>query len=206
MINYIRYSERNRETAVNFSNRIVCLLCFLVFLLSGCGTMQEIQTNIEDIKISSHMQKQQHHELIRTLQPMLDRGETLSSFRVFLLVAAYYEIRDYEKMFKTADLLEKQIRQVDIEGYGGDLTVYPQIYRGYAYLDQGSSGKALKEANEALAMLKDISRIGLVKAIERGYFANIKRGETGGKGLEGVVEKAKDYYNPFINRWKKNRD
>jgi len=153
MITYVKHSERNGESAINFQNLIVCLLCFVVFLLHGCGTMQELKTNIEDIKISSHMQKQQHHELIHTLQPMLDRGEALSSFRVFLLVAAYYEIRDYEKMFKAADLLEKQIRQGDIEGYGGDLTVYPQIYRGYAYLDQGSFSKALKEANEALAML-----------------------------------------------------
>ena len=66
-----------------------------------------MKTNIEDIKISSHMQKKQHHELIRTLQPMLDRKEPLSSFRLFLLAAAYYEIGDYEKMFRTVDLLEQ---------------------------------------------------------------------------------------------------
>jgi len=141
--------------AVKMPKKIICLLFMMVFLFYGCGAgfMNDMKTNIEDIKISSLMQKQQHHELIRTLQPMFDRGEPLSSFRIFLLAAAYYEIRDYEKMFKTADLLEKQIRQGDTEGYGGDLTVYPQILRGYAYLDQGSFGKALKEANEALTLL-----------------------------------------------------
>ena len=141
--------------AVKMPQKIICLLFMMVFLFYGCGAgfMNDMKTNIEDIKISSLMQKQQHHELIRTLQPMFDRGEPLSSFRIFLLAAAYYEIRDYEKMFKTADLLEKQIRQGDTEGYGGDLTVYPQILRGYAYLDQGSFGKALKEANEALTLL-----------------------------------------------------
>ena len=127
-----------------------CLLSSLIFLLCGCAGLQ---TNIEDIKISSYMQKKQHHELIRSLQPALDRQEAMSSFRLFLLAAAYYEIRDYEKMFKVADLLEKQIGQGDAGGYGGNLTVYPQILRGYAYLDQGIFDKALKEATGALVAL-----------------------------------------------------
>jgi len=46
-------------------------------------------------------------KLIRNLQPMLDRRDPLSSGRLFMLTAAYYEIRDYEKKFKTADFLQK---------------------------------------------------------------------------------------------------
>jgi len=119
------------------SRRLACLLTLLIFLICGCsaGFVKDMKTNIEDIKISSRMQKKQHHELIRTLQPMLDRKEPLSSFRLFLLASAYYEIRDYEKMFRTVGLLELQINKGDVAGYGGNLTVYPQILRGYAYLD-----------------------------------------------------------------------
>jgi CHAT domain-containing protein len=161
MITRLNHSGSIGKTASNYLNRIICLLSLLVFLFYGCGAglMKDMKTNIEDIKISSLMQKKQHHELIRNLQPMLDRQEALSSFRLFLLAAAYYEIRDYEKMFKTADLLEKQIGQGDIGGYGGNLTVYPQILRGYAYLDQGLFGKALKEARESLVVLnRDANR------------------------------------------------
>jgi CHAT domain-containing protein len=143
------------KMAFHSRKRLACLLTALVFLICGCsaGLIKDMKTNIEDIKISSNMQKKQHHELIRTLQPMLDRKEPMSSFRLFLLAAAYYEIRDYEKMFRTVGLLEQQIDKGDVAGYGGNLTVYPQILRGYAYLDQGIFDKALKEASKAIVVL-----------------------------------------------------
>ncbi len=147
--------KRKVRPAFLSRNWLACLLAALVFFICGCsaGLIKDMKTNIEDIKISSYMQKKQHHELIRTLQPMLDRKEPLSSFRLFLLASAYYEIRDYEKMFRTVGLLEQQIRKGDVGGYGGNLTVYPQILRGYAYLDQGIFDKALKEASEAIVKL-----------------------------------------------------
>lgn len=53
--------------------------------------------------------------------------------------------------------------------------------------------------NKAYNLLRDIEKQGLFKTIEKGIFANIKRPIDGGKGLEGVVQKQKDYYNPFID-------
>jgi beta-lysine 5,6-aminomutase alpha subunit len=53
----------------------------------------------------------------------------------------------------------------------------------------------------ALEMLKKIEKIGLVKAIEKGYFADIKRPANGGKGADGVVERSKQYVNPFEQHW-----
>ena len=32
-----------------------------------------------------------------------------------------------------------------------------------------------------------------------GRFGDVKRSETGGKGLEGVMEKSPDYFNPFLD-------
>ena len=46
-------------------------------------------------------------------------------------------------------------------------------------------------------MLTDIERLGLQHAIGRGMFAEISRTPGGGKGLDGVIEKAGDYFNPF---------
>ena len=155
MMTLLNHFQNSGKSTMNVMGRFACLLSVLVLILTGCsaGMMKDMQTNMEDIRISSYMQKKRHHELIRNLQPMLDRREALSSFRLFLLAAAYYEIRDYEKMFKTADLLEKQVGRGDVSGYGGNLAVYPQILRGYAYLDQGAFGKALKAAGEALVVL-----------------------------------------------------
>lgn len=52
--------------------------------------------------------------------------------------------------------------------------------------------------NEAFKLLHEIEKQGLFKTIEMGIFGGIKRPINGGKGLEGVFEKERDYYNPFI--------
>lgn len=52
--------------------------------------------------------------------------------------------------------------------------------------------------NKACSLLKEIEGLGLFKTLENGVFAGIKRPADGGKGLNGVVEKGKDYFNPFI--------
>ena len=57
-------------------------------------------------------------------------------------------------------------------------------------------------ANEVLEksfkLLKEIQHYGLFKTIELGIFAGIKRPIDGGKGLEGVLKKEKEYFNPFL--------
>ena len=50
---------------------------------------------------------------------------------------------------------------------------------------------------EAVAVLGEIEKMGLPAAISKGTFADISRTLTGGKGLDGVIEKSTDYYNPF---------
>lgn len=159
----LRHYKITRETADSLPQGIVCLLFIGALLFYGCGAglMKNMKTNIEDIKISSLMQKKQHDELIRNLQPMLDRGESLPSFRLFLLAAAYYEIRDYEKMFKTADLLGKKIGGGDVGGYGGNLTVYP-----HGILHFAAHGVFIPEhpLNSTLLLAGDRSGDGLLKA------------------------------------------
>lgn len=65
-------------------------------------------------------------------------------------------------------------------------------------------------ANEVLAnaceLLKDIEALGLFKTLEKGIFAGIKRPLDGGKGLDGVVEKEKAYFNPFIELMLKSKN
>jgi len=52
---------------------------------------------------------------------------------------------------------------------------------------------------KARELLDECRKDGLVTAIGRGRFGDVKRTETGGKGLEGVLEKSPDYFNPFLD-------
>ena len=61
-------------------------------------------------------------------------------------------------------------------------------------------------ANEVLTkatdLLKQIEKLGLFGTLEKGIFADIKRGKDAGKGLSGVVTKNEVYFNPFIDLMK----
>jgi beta-lysine 5,6-aminomutase alpha subunit len=57
---------------------------------------------------------------------------------------------------------------------------------------------AAKVLQETVAHLEMIHKKGLFKAIEEKAFAEVKRTETGGKGLSGVVTRDADYLNPFF--------
>ena len=56
--------------------------------------------------------------------------------------------------------------------------------------------RAREVLDKAIEFLAEVNKIGLFDAIERGLFADVKRPRSGGKGLEGVAEKAPDYWNP----------
>lgn len=52
--------------------------------------------------------------------------------------------------------------------------------------------------NKAIDLLAKIEKESLFKTIEKGIFAGIKRPIDGGKGLDGVIIKDKEYFNPFL--------
>ena len=56
--------------------------------------------------------------------------------------------------------------------------------------------------DKAVNLLKEIETEGLFTTLEKGNFGNVKRPKTGGKGLQGVVEKSVHYFNPFIEKMK----
>ncbi|MFZ2282485.1 MAG: lysine 5,6-aminomutase subunit alpha, partial [Lutibacter sp.] len=51
--------------------------------------------------------------------------------------------------------------------------------------------------DETIEFLEEINKTDLFNAIETKMFAEVSRPKNGGKGLSGVAEKSKDYYNPF---------
>jgi len=70
-------------------------------------------------------------------------------------------------------------------------------------------GKIARRAHTVLdntyKHLKKIESLGLMKAISRGLFADIERLEDGGKGLDGVFQKDREYMNPVLDELKKTR-
>jgi len=59
---------------------------------------------------------------------------------------------------------------------------------------QKRADEVLKEADR---MLEEIENTGLFRTLELGKFAGVKRPLNGGKGLDGLVEKDANYFNPF---------
>ncbi|HAK44758.1 MAG TPA: D-lysine 5,6-aminomutase subunit alpha, partial [Spirochaeta sp.] len=64
------------------------------------------------------------------------------------------------------------------------------------------SKRANEVLDQALELLRNIEDVGMFKALSKGVFGGIKRGEMNGKGLEGVFLKSPDYINPFIDLMK----
>ena len=67
------------------------------------------------------------------------------------------------------------------------------------FKEGGLIRKRAKEVlDKATALLERLEKEGLFSALEKGIFADIKRPMNGGKGLEGVSSKGRNYYNPFV--------
>ena len=59
--------------------------------------------------------------------------------------------------------------------------------------------------DNAVALLEELVKEGLFNALEKGKFGDVKRPKDGGKGLDGVVAKGENYFNPFIDLMKGRR-
>lgn len=130
---------------------LMSAIAVLSFFLTGFGFMDELA-------LGRHAQKKEHYEIIKMLQPELDRGKELSAWHLFFLTSAYYEIRDYQKALSTIDRMQKRVDGGDTSAYGSDISVYPHIYRGYIYLDQGLPEKAVAEGEKAYTLIHSEGR------------------------------------------------
>lgn len=78
----------------------------------------------------------------------------------------------------------------------------------YDELQYSPNGKLARRArtilDNTLGYLKKIKSLGLMESIEKGLFAEMSRSKDGGRGLDGVFQKARKYYNPYIDRFTSN--
>jgi beta-lysine 5,6-aminomutase alpha subunit len=62
--------------------------------------------------------------------------------------------------------------------------------------------RAQQVLDETIELLGRVEKEGLFSSLEKGIFGDVKRAKTGGKGLQGVVQKSTEYSNPFIGLMK----
>jgi len=71
-------------------------------------------------------------------------------------------------------------------------------------LDWKEDGRVATRArlvlDQSVELLEKVAAEGLVSAIGKGEFADVKRAQDGGKGLSGVFERGPRYFNPFMTR------
>jgi beta-lysine 5,6-aminomutase alpha subunit len=74
-------------------------------------------------------------------------------------------------------------------------------------LSWNPDGRVVARARQVLAVTRDlletVRREGMFAAVARGVFADVKRPETGGRGLAGVVERSPGYVNPILDELEK---
>ena len=83
-----------------------------------------------------------------------------------------------------------------MEGIAGEIT-----FKKGGFIQKRAAEVLQKTAD----LLEQIERYQLFGTLSRGIFADIKRPPEGGKGLSGVVEKDRVYFNPFIERMREER-
>ena len=94
-----------------------------------------------------------------------------------LLHDRFAAIKGADYVFTTARSLSKELR-FDPEG---------MVVR-----------RAKQVLGDAREMLRNVAREGLFAAIAAGEFADVKRPESGGRGLDGVIARHRNYQNPIL--------
>jgi len=81
----------------------------------------------------------------------------------------------------------------NIKDLGQELSLSPD-----GFINQ----RANQVLKEATLFLERVAQEGLFSALAKGEFADIKRSENSGKGLDGVFSREADYLNPFLDKLK----
>jgi CHAT domain-containing protein len=131
-------------------------ICFIILFLSFFSSCYLGSREFRDDAVLGQFRTQNRfHDIITMLQPKLDAGERVTTYQLWILTTAYYEVRDYKRLLLIADLMEKQINQGDKgPSRSLDLTGSPNLYRGRVYLDQGEFWDAIKEGKIALQLYR----------------------------------------------------
>ncbi len=214
--NYLKTSDAIENaytvTASQLINEAMAKNCFMTDELLGLGHAFEINPEIEN----AFLYELAHAQLARQLFPKVP---------LKYMPPTKYKSTDIfyshciDTLFNMASIITKQ--GIHLAGILTEAIHTPLMQDRYQSLssinyvfnvarslgneiDFKQNGFIAKRAQQVLdeteSFLKHICEIGLMEAIAQGKFANIIRHLDGGKGLEGVFEKAPDYSNPIMDQ------
>ncbi|MFW5782166.1 MAG: lysine 5,6-aminomutase subunit alpha [Candidatus Muiribacteriaceae bacterium] len=96
-----------------------------------------------------------------------------------------------------------QDRYLALENAGYVMNNMADLYDEIEFRKDGIIVKRAAEVlDQTLEFLEEIKEKTLFDSIGEGMFAEVKRPKDGGKGLDGVVQKGPDYWNPFEEHFK----
>ena len=91
-------------------------------------------------------------------------------------------------------------RALSLENAGYIFAAMKDLGEEISFKKDGVMAARAKEVlNNAHSLIGEIAEKGLFASLGEGVFADIRRGENEGRGLEGVFIKSKDYINPFMD-------
>ena len=122
-----------------------------VLLTVGCSFGRELH-------LGSLLTGSRHHEAAEFLEKELAAGTELSGYELFALCEAYLQIRRYDKLASSADMMEEAITGRGVTYYGEDMAVFPPMYRANAHLHLGDYQRSLEEASRGYALLLQENR------------------------------------------------
>lgn len=82
--------------------------------------------------------------------------------------------------------------------------IFKAAHSLFSEIQYNPNGKLARRArtvlDDTLKYLQKMNNIGLMEAIEKGFFAEMPRKRDGGRGQDGLFQKSRKYYNPFLEK------
>jgi len=210
------YRNAHQVLASQFINESFAIKANLPSDLMGLGHAFEIDPTIEDSFLYEFAQAQMIREIFpRAPIKYMPPTKHMSGDIMFGNVL--------DAMFNVAGIFSEQ--SIQLLGIPSEAIHNPHIQDRFWSLKNANyifnsmrhisdelgiipGGKIARRAHTVLdnaqKHLAKVESTGLMKAIARGHFADIERAEDGGKGLEGVFQKDREYMNPVLDELKKD--
>lgn len=196
--------------ASNFINERFALICGMKPEQMGLGHAFEIDPKISD----GFLYELAHAELIRAVFPdspikympptkymtgNIFRGHVQDTLFNVCSVMTAQSIHLLGMMTEAIHTPLLQDRFLSIENAKYVFNTMHSLANEISYRPDGFiQQRANVVLQEAVDLLQNVAEVGLMQALENGWFADIKRASGGGKGLDGVIAKSPDYLNPFV--------
>lgn len=212
------YEEAHTVLASQFINEQFALLAGLREEQMGLGHAFEISPDMENAFVYELAQAQMAREIfnkapLKYMPPTkymtgnIFKGHVQDALFNMVSIITGQKIHLLGMLTEAIHTPFMSDRALSIENAGYIFKTMKDLGEEIAFKEGGIiENRAHYVLQKAYELLLKIQEDGLFNTLEKGAFGGVKRQRDGGKGLEGVVEKGNDYFNPFIELMLNNAD